>query len=69
MARKSSSKGRKEQVSWRIDGISAEAVAAAKRAAAGAGVPLGAWLSRLIDETAQQERIEREQQRTRATED
>lgn len=46
---------------WRVDGIDPEAVAAATEAAAQAGQSLEAWLSRVIRETAERERRERQQ--------
>jgi len=44
---------------WRVDGISAEAVAAATAAAEQTGTDLAVWLSRLIRDTAERERQER----------
>lgn len=60
MAKTSSRQTAKSQGPWRIDGISPEAVAAATEAAARAGMTLEVWLSRLIQETAERERRERE---------
>ena len=68
MAKKSSRKGRGELGPWRVDGISAEAVTAANRAAADAGVPLDVWLNRVIRETAQRERALRESPPERSAE-
>lgn len=46
---------------WRVDGIAPDAVAAATEAAARAGLPLETWLSRVIRETAERERLGRQQ--------
>ena len=61
MAKTSGRQPAKPQGPWRVDGIDPEAVAAATEAAAQAGVPLEAWLSRVIRETAERERRERQQ--------
>lgn len=58
MTQRSNSKG-KDQGSWQVDGISAEAIAAATTAAEQAGVDLAVWLSRLIRDTAERERQSR----------
>lgn len=60
MAKKPNKQGSREPGAWRIDGISPQAVAAAEQAAAEAGLALNVWLSRLIRDSAQRERGERE---------
>lgn len=55
MAKASGGK-RKELGPWRVDGISAEAIAAATAAAERAGVELAVWLDRLIRDSAERER-------------
>ena len=61
MAKTSRKEPAKSLGPWRVDGISPEAVAAATEAAARAGMPLEVWLSRLIRETDERERRERQQ--------
>jgi hypothetical protein len=63
MARKTGRKSDKALGPWRVDGISAAAVTAATEAAERTQVPLAVWLSRLIRETAERERRERERRR------
>ncbi|MPY72048.1 MAG: hypothetical protein GEU92_18450 [Alphaproteobacteria bacterium] len=43
---------------WSLKGVSAPAREAAKAAAAGEGVPMGEWLSRIIREIALAERVQ-----------
>ena len=52
MPDKATPKPRQTPATWRVDGISREAVARAEQAAARAGAPLGVWLRRVIRETA-----------------
>ena len=54
--------GRKQQQSniWRVDGIAADAVEAARAAADQEGVTLEDWLSRLVRDTAAREAAARE---------
>jgi hypothetical protein len=47
-------------IPWSIKGVSADARAAAREAAKRSGEPLGAWLARIIRETAEAEARERE---------
>ena len=58
MPDKATPKPRQTPATWRVDGISREAVARAEQAAARAGAPLGVWLRRVIRETAAREREE-----------
>ena len=53
---KKSTRTSRTDAAWRIDGIAAEAVAAAERAAAREGVTLSSWLARVIRDAAARER-------------
>ena len=63
MAKKTGRKSTKALGPWRVDGISAAAASASAEAAERARLPLAVWLSRVIRETAERERQERERRR------
>ena len=58
MVKRAQGKG-KDQGPWQVDGLSPEAIAAATAAAEQEGFDLSNWLSRLIRDTAEQERQSR----------